>query len=237
MSIPKWLVEIAFWLGRTFGEYVVIVAKDKLQHYWRRQFASRNILILGAKQTGKTSLLIYLQQGKPYEVVDGEIRTPNPTALAAIVDKKFALDQGNWGRLKCDVPGDLDLRETWAQAIKDIQPHGIIYMVDGRLSDSKLETAVDDMFNDVLVHYTVGPRELAVIHVFVNFSDHWARSRLDEASKARFVAGVVESRQRPHRNLHEIQFDVASTQLAANKKTWPEVQRALKRFGADLAEG
>src|SRR5437762_14012327 len=124
---------VASWLLKTFGLDILLLARDALESQWRRLFASRNILILGAQQTGKSSLAAFLQRGKPYQVVDGEIRPPDPTAATVIVDRKFAVQNGNWLRIKRDLPGDPDLRATWAVALRETHPTGSIYMADGRV--------------------------------------------------------------------------------------------------------
>src|SRR3954451_11647248 len=103
---------VASWLLKTFGLDILLLARDALQSQWRRLFASRNILIVGAQQTGKSSLAAFLQRGRPYQVVDGEVRPPDPTAATVIVDRKFAV-QKHWLRIKVDLPGDPDLRTTW----------------------------------------------------------------------------------------------------------------------------
>jgi hypothetical protein len=237
MAAPVWLKEAIKWIAFTFGKDIVLLAKDFVEHQWQRIFASRNILVLGTKQTGKTSLALYLQHGHPYEVVEGEIRAPNPTAFAAVVDKKFALQQKNWLRLKKDVPGDLDLRAIWTQAIKDLRPHGIIYMIDGRLPDNELRREVADGIGEhVLTHYKNGLRELIVLHVFANFADQWSDSPATARAKERVITDAFEDIIRHHGALRHLRFSVASIQLSPNKKSWEDTKRALHRFGADLME-
>jgi len=244
MAVPLWLKDVIKWIAVTFGMDIVIVAKDFVEHQWHRIFASRNILVLGPKETGKTSLVLYLQHGRPYEVVDGEIRPPNPTgrppdnpALAAVVDKKFAFQQKNWLRLKRDVPGDLDFRTTWAQAIKDLQPHGIIYMVNGGLPDDELRREVaTGIGDDVLSQYRIGLRELVALHVFANFADQWVDSPARARVKERVIADAFEDVIQGYDALKYLRFSVASTQLSPNKKSWEDTKRALHRFGADLLE-
>lgn len=237
MAVPVWLKDAIKWLTVTFGKDIVILAKDLVEHQWQRIFASRNILVLGPQQTGKTSLAFYLQHGRPYEIVDGGIRAPNPTAVAAVVDKKFALQQKNWLRLKRDVPGDLDLRATWAQAIKDLRPHGIIYMIDGRLSDDELQReVVDGIGEHILTHYKSGLRELVALHVFANFADQWVDSPATARVKKRVITDAFEDVIRGHNALRHLRFSVASTQLSPHKKNWEDTKRALHHFGADLME-
>src|SRR5688500_317660 len=135
---------VTSWLLRTFGLEVLLLVRDALENQWRRLFASRNILILGSQQTGKSSLAMFLQTGKPYQVVDGEVRPPDPTAATMIVDRKFAVQKGHWLRMRRDLPGDPDLRATWAAALKEVHPVGIIYMVDGRSDEVNLDQTIGD---------------------------------------------------------------------------------------------
>ena len=229
------LTDLIKWIVTTFGKDILVAAKEGLQSQYRRVFASRNILILGPKQTGKSSLLLFLTKGRPYEVVDGEVRPPAPTALAAIVDEKFALHKGNWLRLKKDVPGDLDLRDTWAQAIGDIRPHGIIYMIDGRRADDALREDVQGIRGFVLDSYaTTGIGHLAALHVLVNFADHWATSASEVRRRLRVVRDELEGLIETSLAWSSLRIAVAETHLSPNRRAWDETDRALHHFGADL---
>jgi hypothetical protein len=224
---------VASWLLRTFGLQILLLAKEALESQWRRLFASRNILILGAQQTGKSSLALFLQKGKPYQIVDGEIRPPDPTAATVIVDRKFAVQNGHWLRIKQDLPGDPDLRSTWATAVKEIHPAGIIYMIDGR---ADLDQAVADGFALLLAHYASGPRELLAFHIFVNHCDAWARTPAAERERLAQVTAKFEELRHGHQQLETLRFSASATQLSPHRRAWPEVVRALHRFGADLLE-
>jgi hypothetical protein len=224
------------WLLKTFGLDILLLVKDALESQWRRMFASRNILILGAQQTGKSSLATFLQSGKPYQVVAGEVRPPDPTAATVIVDRKFAVQNGHWLRIKLDLPGDPDLRATWAAALREIHPAGIIYMIDGRLDDAALGRAADDAVAVLLAQYASGTRELLTLHMFVNHCDAWATSPAAERDGLTRVAAIFEARRRPHHALDTLRFTASATQLSPNRRAWPEVTRALHRFGADLIE-
>ncbi len=234
MAVGVILKEAVKWVALTFGKDVLFAMKDALEHQWRRVFATRNILILGPKQSGKSSLLQYLTSGRPYEIVDGEIRAPAPTALAAIVDRKFALDKGNWLRLKRDVPGDLDLRDAWAQAITDLQPHGVVYMIDGRRSDADLRADVRDIRDAVLAHCATSAGHLATLHVFVNFADHWAASVTERRRRLRLVREELDEVTAGSHTWAALRLGASATQLDPNKKSWEDAERALHHFGADL---
>lgn len=230
-----WLKELIGWMLNTFGLDIIILARDSLQSQWRRLFAARNILILGPRQSGKTSLVYLVQHGHPYEIVDGTIRAPNPTAVAAIIDEKVSLQQGNWLQIRRDVPGDLDLRQTWAQAIGDLRPHGIIFMADGRVPDTELASELIRVLReDVLSHYTGGLRELGALHLFLNFSDSWGDSPSACRRKERIALDAFESLVEAAPALRHLRFGVASTQLSPNRKSWEEATRALHKFSADL---
>lgn len=234
MSVGDIIKEAVKWIVVHFGKDILVAVKEALQHQWRRLFASRNILILGPRQSGKSSLLQYLTSGRPYEVVDGEVRPPAPTALAAIVDEKFALQKGNWLRLKRDVPGDVDLRDAWMQAISDIRPHGIIYMIDGRRMDDELRADLRDIGSSVLAHCSANAGHLATIHVFVGFADQWAATASEQRRRLRLVRDELDDLLTEYPAWAALRLGVGATQLSPNKKSWDETDRALHHFGADL---
>jgi hypothetical protein len=236
MSIKMAPGGVASWLLKTFGLDILLLARDALESQWRRLFASRNILILGAQQTGKSSLATFLQKGKPYQVVDGEVRPPDPTAATVIVDRKFAVQDGHWLRIKLDLPGDPDLRATWSAALREVHPAGIIYMVDGRLDDAGLERTADDAVGLLAAQYPAGTRELLALHMFVNHCDAWASSPAAERDRLARVTSAFERRRQRHQTLQTLRFAASATQLSPNRRSWPEVIRALHRFGADLLE-
>jgi hypothetical protein len=227
---------VTSWLLKTFGLDVLLLVKDAMENQWRRLFASRNILILGPQQTGKSSLALFLQTGKPYQVVEGEVRPPDPTAATVIVDKKFAVQHRHWVRIRRDLPGDADLRATWMAALKEVHPVGIIYMIDGRADDATLERAVADAVELVSAQYPAGTRELVALHMFVNHSDAWATSPAVERERLARVTEAFEARRRKHPQQEVLRFAASATQLSPNRRAWPEITRALHRFGADLLE-
>jgi Signal recognition particle receptor beta subunit len=236
MRIQAGTGAVASWLLKTFGLDILLLAKDALQSQWRRLFASRNILILGAQQTGKSSLATFLQKGKPYHIIEGEVRPPDPTAATVIVDRKFAVQNGHWLRIKLDLPGDPDLRATWAAALREVHPAGIIYMVDGRLDEPGLQRVAGDAIDLLLSQYGSGTRELLALHMFVNHCDAWATTPAAERERLAILSGAFEARRRPHHALDTLRFAASATQLSPNRRSWPEVTRALHRFGADLLE-
>ena len=226
------LKDVIRWLLDNFGKDIIIGIPDLLKRWGF--LSGRNILILGPKASGKSALMNYLKSGKPYELIDGEIRPPGPTALAAVVDKNFSIQKGNWLRLKKDVPGDLNLRDTWSQAIKDIKPHGIIYMLDGQRSDNDLRGDVKEIAEFVLGQYSVGLGHLLALHAFVNFADHWARTAAEESRRVEMVRHELLDLRSSRVEWTGLQLGVSATQLSPNKKDWEQAKRAVHHFGADL---
>lgn len=222
----RWLREIAMPL--------VLLTKDFLQAKWRKTFAARNILILGGTQTGKSSLMLFLRSGRPYETSDGDLKPPAPTAMAAVVDCKFSPNKVEWLRLRKDVPGDRDLRATWRQAIVDIRPHGIIYFIDGRREAVDLDRDVSEIESDVLSHYADGTGHLAALHVFLGFSDQWALDPTTARRRCRIVEDALYRIVEASPRFSHLRVHVSETQLSPTRKSWTEVERALARFAADL---
>jgi hypothetical protein len=224
----RWLREVALPL--------VLLTRDYLQSRWKKAFAARNILILGGKQTGKSSLVHFLHSGAPYEITDGDIKAPAPTAMAAIIDCKFSPNKAEWLRLRRDVPGDQELRATWKQAIDDIRPHGIITMIDGRQDPAALNRDVLEIEQDVLSHYAAGTGHLSTLHVFLGFCDQWASDPTLTRRRCRTVEDALLQVIDGTQALQHLRVRVSETQLSPARKAWPEVERALARFAADLVD-
>lgn len=233
--MPAWLLKIVTFLGQHFGKDIVLLVRDRIVSKYRKVFTSRNVLVLGARQTGKTTLLLYLQHGRPFEPGrDGEAHTADPTAAVAIVDRRVEVDERTFLRLKKDVPGDTALRDTWRATLEEVRPDGIIYMLDGRLDDAALELAVDECFSDVLSLYANGLRELVTLHMFVGHCDRWGDSEARRRTRVAFVRDRFEVQREAVPALEGLRFGVAATQLSPHRQAWLEVDRALGHFGADL---
>jgi hypothetical protein len=235
MIVPRLLTELLKWFTITFGEEILILVTEQLHHQWTRLFSSKNILILGAERTGKTALALFLRRGEPFEVIDGDPRPPSKTALAAIVNEKFSVQQSQWLRLQRDVPGELALRETWAQAIADVRPYGIIYMINGQLKANEIQDAVSEIERSVLCHYQGGLRELISLHIFLNFSDRWATSARHVRTTIRLAEDALFRLVDDQETFEHLRLGVSATQLSPHKKAWPEATRALQRFAVDLS--
>jgi len=218
-----------------YGKDIVAWVGDMISSTYRRYFRNRNILVLGAKQTGKTSLLNFLSTGKPYEESDTGRGLPNPTSGAIIVGRKTKVNN-EWLKAEKDVGGDKAFRHLWAELIRDLKPEGIIYMLDGRQSDEELKQAIGEMRSDVLSHFETDKQRLVGIHIFLNFADKWADSPREIRRRKRVVQDAVDNVLDGNRVIEQIRFDVSETHLDPNAKRWTATNRAIHRFGAMLME-
>lgn len=232
---PSWIIAIINWFSKKFGDELIIYTLDRISNRLQSIFASRNILILGEEQTGKTSLILFLTTGKPYVVIDGEIQPPDRTSGYVVIDKKLTLDEGQRIKIKRDVPGDEDLRTYWEMAIEEIKPTGIIYMLDGRHNKVELEKAVNNIYDEVLRYYEEGDGAgLEALHIFVNFLDQWGRDPVKNRQKLRRISDLFDKQLATRESLQYIRVRFSATQLSPYKDSWVETERALFSFGADL---
>ncbi len=221
-------------VARTIGNEAMVVGKDWIQDRWNQLFGSKDILILGPRESGKTSLIMYLLNGQPFEVQNGEKRTPNPTATAAVVNEKFKLQHGNWQKIQKDVPGDEALRDAWSDALEDVNPRGIIYMLDGRLDEDELLEATEAIGPNVLSHYENSLKNLETLHVFLNFADQWADSPETIRNRTALVRKVLEKHVLNDSFHQNLRTQVSHSQLSPEARSWGKTRRALYKFGADL---
>ena len=157
--------------------------------------------------------------------------------MVAVIDDKAKLDKDAWVRVRQDVPGDLGLRETWVNAMRDLKPQGIIYILDGRTIADNAPDLVDELEQAVLVKLAEGIAPTASLHVFLNFSDHWGTTGRAQRGACGTLEREISSRLTKHRTLHNLRLAVTATQLSPHTKKWGEADRALRLFGADLAAG
>lgn len=231
---------IITWLGREFGKDIAIFLVSNLQEYWRKRFSGRNILVLGPKGAGKTSLILLMSEGRPFLVKDGHIQPPEPTApLGVLVDVDVSVDKEAWLQIKKDVSGEEKTRSlVWKQAIHDFKPHGIIYMIDGRKDDAIIKKEVGDIFSDIFAYYSSELGCLIAVHIFVSFSDIWGKpDRKAIKKKLRMIEdhydSILDSTDE-NKRFQPIRTDVHAIHLSPNATQWNEAEEALAAFSADL---
>jgi GTPase SAR1 family protein len=235
MGVKNLLKNFAKFLASIAGEEALVALKEEIKSKYREYFKNKNVLILGDKQSGKTSLIYLLKEGKPYEVdEDGNVKAPSPTAMTSVIDETAQLEKGAFGRIKEDVPGDKDLRDTWIEAIDESDPHGIIYMVDGSKKEEKIESTISNLKSTLDEAYGNLVSNLKAIHVFVNFSDVWSKNKVEDRKLKRKVEKMLDDALIKVSNLKEIEVGVHDTQLSPHKESWKKADVAISKFGADI---
>ncbi|MEM7537841.1 MAG: hypothetical protein AAF639_37065 [Chloroflexota bacterium] len=263
MSATIWFGFVLGVLGWVVQETVVpvlVLSKNKILEYYQRFFGKRNILILGAPESGKTSLVLLLTKGEPYYLDDqGRIQKPDRTVGVALIDESITglnLTQLNErDQIPADVGGEF--HEQWKQLIRDTNPHGIIYMVDARLDEEALEQEVGSIFEYVLSQYPTGighslagtadsskknrpepnqgnGKHLLSVHIFLNYMDQLDAKAIQ--TKPYQVAEWFKQRlESPlHQHIQTLQWGVSIIQLSPLAIQWSEAELALEKFGNSL---
>ncbi|NJL65085.1 MAG: hypothetical protein HC903_28980 [Methylacidiphilales bacterium] len=241
-------ISLFVFLLNSYGRSVITFTAEMVQESLRYIFKGRNIAILGEKSSGKTSLIYFLQYGKPVEIKQNKVNSPEPTLGSVVVGANINLKSKGKEvsvRIPNDVSGDNDFRALWKELIKDTNPDGIIYLLDGRLNAESTKVAIASIFKDILSCYSdkvslngVSDIKLKAFHIFVSYSDRWATSEAIRTMKEAQVKldYLSESDKEEHKYLKSmsIKFDVSIMNLSPNKNNWNETIRALTMFGTDL---
>jgi hypothetical protein len=139
------------------------------------RFLGLPFIVLGYRQTGKTTLLEWLRTNyKPRKSFE-----PEPTAAGGNSVRTFTARAGDERmRVKArrDVGGEYSMWETdWVDLLRDAKPRGIIFMIDG---DNPI--AHKDALNftlQMMEEEVVSIKNLKTFMVLVNKSDLWSEER------------------------------------------------------------
>ena len=143
-----------------------------LEDFFYVKVSGLSFIVLGARQTGKTTLIEWLRRNLD-SVGDFE---PEPTAAGGDLMPAFSsqVDDGRYLKLKPnrDVGGEYAMWETdWIELFREARPRGIIFMVDH--TDIAMHK---DALNFVLQMIDDEPeasRNLRAFFVIINKSDVW----------------------------------------------------------------
>lgn len=144
-----------------------------LEDFFYVKISGLSFIVLGARQTGKTTLIEWLRRNL-HSVGDFE---PEPTPAGGDLMPSFnaQVDDGRYIKLKPnrDVGGEYAMWETdWIELFREAKPRGIIFMVDH--TDVAMHK---DALNFVLQMIDDEPeaaRHLKALFVIVNKSDVWS---------------------------------------------------------------
>lgn len=143
-----------------------------LEDFFYVKVSGLSFIVLGARQTGKTTLIEWLRRNLT-TVGDFE---PEPTAAGGDLASSFSaqVDDGRYLKLKPnrDVGGEYAMWETdWIELFRGAKPRGIIFLVDH--ADAAMHK---DALNFVLQMIDDEPeaaRHLKALFVIVNKADIW----------------------------------------------------------------
>jgi hypothetical protein len=226
-------------LARDALKPIVITTKDKIIASYRGNFENKDVLILGGASSGKTSLILLLTEGRPYlRGSNNQRQEPNPTMGVVVLDKRVldTLDvetMNKLERIQKDVAGER--KELWEELVREINPHGIIYMIDGRRTLNEIQGDLADLFNHVLTQYPTSRKKLRALHIFLNHADGF-EGRVEGLNKQTKIVTLLESHfhASTQKHLRDVKWNVSLTQLSPQKDKWREAEHALERFGSDL---
>jgi hypothetical protein len=143
-----------------------------LEDFFYVKVSGLSFIVLGARQTGKTTLIEWLRRNL-HSVGDF---APEPTAAGGDLMHDFAspVDDGRYLKLKPnrDVGGEYAMWETdWVELFREAKPRGILFLIDH--TDVAMHK---DALNFVLQMIDDEPqaaRNLKALFVIVNKQDVW----------------------------------------------------------------
>lgn len=239
-------------MGYTGDIYVIVILAKKVFKWISTKLSKKRILILGTFQTGKTALHWLIKYKRPYQLLNGQKERipPSRTSGIAVIGKKAKIGRKKIKKLM-DVGGELSYRFQWTKLIEEVDPHGIIYMIDGcfeqqvvrsgeNIKRDTLEESIDELFSDVISHYYRGKQELEALHVLINFLDQWAgndpekiKMVVNDVTKC-FYNKLSEDKNRGRKLKKIPHFGFSAVHLDPDDNSWEEAILALQRFSDDL---
>jgi hypothetical protein len=143
------------------------------------RFLGLPFIVLGYRQTGKTTLLEWLRK----DMITLEEFDPEPTAAGGEPMSTFRAQVGEEGmrvKPKRDVGGEYAMWETdWVDLLRDARPRGIIFLIDG--SNPSAHKDALNFTLQMIDEEIVAVKNLKAFLLLANKSDLWGDERtLDE---------------------------------------------------------
>jgi hypothetical protein len=147
-------------------------AISAVQDFFYIKVAGVSFIVLGARQTGKTTLIEWLRNN--LSLLD-ETFNPDPTAAGGDSVPDFNAKVGDtYMRLKPsrDVGGEYAMWETdWVDLFRAAQPRGILFMLDH--TDVHLQKDALNFVLQMIDDEPLASKHLKAFYLFVNKSDLW----------------------------------------------------------------
>lgn len=142
-----------------------------LQDFFYVKFSGMAFIVLGARQTGKTTLIEWLRRN--LTALDGF--QPEPTAAGGDLVPDFFAQVGDTAmKLKPsrDVGGEYAMWETdWLDLFREAQPRGILFLLDH--TDVHLQKDALNFVLQMIEDEPAAARQLKAFYILVNKYDLW----------------------------------------------------------------
>lgn len=142
-----------------------------LQDFFYIKVSGVSFIVLGARQTGKTTLIEWLRHHM-HSLGDF---APDPTAAGGDVIPDFTTQVGDtYMKLKParDVGGEYAMWETdWIELFRAAQPRGILFLIDH--TDVHLQKDALNFVLQMIDDEPAASRQLKAFYILVNKSDLW----------------------------------------------------------------
>jgi hypothetical protein len=174
----------------------VIDAYGNLRDFIYVRYYGLSFIVLGSRQTGKTTLIKWLSEGQ----AGLEGFEPSPTAGGGDVVPKFNthLDEETIRvKLDRDVGGEYAMWETdWVDLFRATKPNGIIFMIDHQ--DVRVHKEALNFVLQMIDEDETARKHIKAFLILVNKSDRWGvdttldkilKNYTNELRRARLLAG------------------------------------------------
>jgi hypothetical protein len=149
----------------------VATTVSALQDFFYVKVSGVSFIVLGSRQTGKTTLIEWLRHNMH---TLGEFN-PDPTAAGGDVVPDFTSKVGDsYMKLKPnrDVGGEYAMWETdWIELFRGAQPRGIFFLIDH--TDVHLQKDALNFVLQMIEDEPAAARQLKAFYILVNKSDLW----------------------------------------------------------------
>jgi len=159
---------------------LVSTTVSAVQDFFYVKVSGMSFIVLGARQTGKTTLIQWMKHNMKALADDFD---PDPTAAGGDVVPDFTTKVGDqYLKLKPakDVGGEYAMWETdWVDLFREAKPRGIFFMMDH--TDVHLQKDALNFVLQMIDDEPAAARELKAFYLMVNKSDLWGEeTTLDE---------------------------------------------------------
>jgi signal recognition particle receptor subunit beta len=202
---------------------VVTTTVSALQDFFYVKISGVSFIVLGARQTGKTTLIEWLRHNMT--VLDEF--APDPTAAGGEVVPDFNARVGDtYMKLKPnrDVGGEYAMWETdWVELFRAAAPRGIVFLIDH--SDPSLHKDALNFVLQMIEDEPSAAKQLKAFYILVNKSDLWA----DETTLDDILQNYKneQKRLRSQAERFRYKYEIAEGSLAANRGVTEFVRKFL----------